>query len=99
MKSLSLQVQTKSLNTLDISCNPISNEGFFVLKEGLLKNKSLCRLSLRATRLSDEGLCDCHYVISASTLLSITVYPVVAVLVLAHTCQVHADMCSQVLSH
>lgn len=46
---------TRSLQTLNLGHNRVTNEGIHTLKEGLLRNHSLQRLGLLNTRLSSEG--------------------------------------------
>ena len=50
-----LQGSTKCLETLNLGHNSVTNEGIHILKEGLLKSKSLMRLGLQSTRLTCEG--------------------------------------------
>ena len=51
-----LQGSTKCLETLNLGHNNVTNEGIHILKEGLLKSKSLMRLGLQSTRLTCEGV-------------------------------------------
>lgn len=48
-------MNTRSLETLNLGHNNITNEGIHRLKEGLLQNKSLLRVGLQAAKLSCEG--------------------------------------------
>ena len=50
------QTSTKSLETINIGHNNITNEGIHFLKEGLLQNKSLLRLGLQGTKVTCEGM-------------------------------------------
>lgn len=46
---------SRSLQTLNLGHNRLTNEGIHTLKEGLLRNHSLQRLGLLNTRISSEG--------------------------------------------
>ena len=50
-----MQTSTKSIETLNIGHNNITNEGIHRLKEGLLHNKSLLRIGLQAAKVTCEG--------------------------------------------
>ena len=43
------------LETLNLGHNPITNEGIHLVKDGLLKSKSLLKLGLSGTKISCEG--------------------------------------------
>ena len=45
----------KSLETINLGHNNITNEGIHRLKDGLLQNKSLLRIGLQSAKLSCEG--------------------------------------------
>jgi len=45
----------KSLETVNLGHNNITNEGIHRLKDGLLLNKSLLRIGLQSAKLSCEG--------------------------------------------
>jgi len=45
----------KSLETINLGHNNITNEGIHRLKDGLLQNKSLLRIGLQSSKLSCEG--------------------------------------------
>ena len=47
---------SRSLQTLNLGHNRLTNEGICTLKEGLLRNHSLQRLGLLNTRLTSEGM-------------------------------------------
>ena len=51
-----LQISTKSLETLNLGHNNLTNEGIHRLKEGLLQNKSLLRVGIQACKVTCEGL-------------------------------------------
>jgi len=46
----------KSVETINLGHNNITNEGIHRLKEGLLQNKSLLRIGLQSSKLSCEGI-------------------------------------------
>ena len=43
------------LETLNLGQNHLGNDGAHILKDGLMKNKSLLRLGLYSCRISDQG--------------------------------------------
>jgi len=45
----------RSLETINLGHNNITNEGIHRLKDGLLQNKSLLRIGLQSAKLSCEG--------------------------------------------
>jgi len=45
----------KSLETINLGHNNITNEGIHRLKDGLLQNRSLLRIGLQSAKLSCEG--------------------------------------------
>lgn len=53
---LSVKINTKSLETINLGHNNITNEGIHRLKDGLLQNKSLLRIGLQAAKISCEGM-------------------------------------------
>ena len=55
-----IQVTTKSLQTLNLGHNNITNEGVFRLKDGMLRNKSLLRIGMQAVKMSCEGETSSH---------------------------------------
>ena len=57
-------MKTDSLETLNLGHNPITNEGIHLVKDGLLKSKSLLKLGLSGTKVTCEGrwiLIDHHF--------------------------------------
>ena len=46
---------TKKLETLNLGMNDLSDEAVYAIKEALVRNCSLRRLGLQATKLTDEG--------------------------------------------
>ena len=44
------------LETLNLGQNHLGNDGVHILKDGLMKNKSLLRLGLYSCRISDQGM-------------------------------------------
>ena len=45
----------RSVETINLGHNNITNEGIHRLKDGLLQNKSLLRIGLQSAKLSCEG--------------------------------------------
>ena len=56
----SLQPCTRSLRELNMSCNRCGDNGLFMLKLGLLANRSLEKLHLSQVKMTDEGLTQVH---------------------------------------
>ena len=50
------QIHNRSLTTLSISQNSITNEAIFELKEAFIVNNQISSLFLAKTKLSDEGV-------------------------------------------
>lgn len=50
---------TRKLETLNLGSNDLNDETIFAIKEALMHNRSLRRLGLQATKLSDEGALFC----------------------------------------
>lgn len=59
---LFFKAATKSLETLNIGHNNITNDGIHRLKDGLMQNKTLLRIGLQATKISCEGGCPLQYI-------------------------------------
>ena len=49
-------MKTESLETLNLGHNPVTNEGIHLVKDGLLKSKSLLKLGLSGTKVTCEGM-------------------------------------------
>ena len=52
-----LQPCTKSLRELNVSHNKCGDNGLFMLKLGLLANRTLEKLNLSSTKMTCEGQC------------------------------------------
>ncbi len=50
-----LQLENKTLETLNLGCNSFGSEGLAILKDSLARNRSLLRLGLQATKLNCQG--------------------------------------------
>lgn len=52
-----VQSVSASMDTVNLGCNALTNDGAHTLKDGLLNNSSLRTLVLQSTRISCEGAC------------------------------------------
>ncbi|CAN8009291.1 unnamed protein product, partial [Ixodes pacificus] len=50
-----VQIATRSLITLNLGHNHVGDDGLHVLREALMRNKTLCNLGLQNTRITCEG--------------------------------------------
>jgi hypothetical protein len=51
-----LKIHNRSLTTLNISNNVITNEAIYELKEALIVNKQIVSIFLNKTKITDEGV-------------------------------------------